>query len=163
MDIEAEIRQMHAAGKSRTLAADLLGVSRAKLDTLSDYLGITWTAGRAVKQMTINGVSDTVKGHAQRLGLSVKAFRERINSGLSLTKPPIRACTKAEARKFMRLRARGKSVEDAAAAVGRPYNTLRLAALNFFPDEYKKLVSESKRVRKKTRNKQPKFCKAAKA
>lgn len=147
MDIEAKIRQMHASGKSRTLAADLLGMKREKLDTLVETMGLDWPVGRKAKTFAINGITDTAEGHAKRLKLSVSSLRWRIKNKLSLSQPLITECTEAEARKFVMLRQAGKLAEAAAAEIGRPYNTLRLASLKFYRTEYQQVVRECKRAR----------------
>lgn len=145
--IEQRLVEMHRRGYPRTRAAELLGVTRPSLDAMIEALCLDWPVGRRVRMFEIDGVNDTIYAHAALLGIPAKTLYWRMLRHGDPHRSRPAAVTDAEARQFLELRGRGVAAWDAANRVGRPYNTLRLACKERFP-EYDAVVAAAPRVRR---------------
>ena len=136
MDLEAQIRELHASKKvSLTKAAEQLGMSRFSLKDIVDVMGLVWPkVPRGNGTYVIDGVKDTLAGHAVRYDTTIAVIRWRLQKKQPLGPPKYVKVTPEETRKFMLLRQEGKTAVAAAKEVGRPYATMRLAVKKFYPN-----------------------------
>ena len=75
MNLDDRIRALHATGISRTKAAELIGVTRVRLDLMIEALGIEWKKKVRGGKIVIDGITDTWTGHSKRTGISVGSLR----------------------------------------------------------------------------------------
>lgn len=149
MNIKTQIMELHASGMSRTKAAKHIGVPKEKFDAMLDILKIEWKPRIRGGNIEINGVKDTLENHAKRQGISPHALRYRLAKDKPLNDPaPAKQVTQQEAERFYLLRKEGVPAWDAANQVGRPYQTLRIAAKRLFPD-YESVVKAAPRIRRR--------------
>ncbi len=150
MDLETRIRELHAKGYSRTRAADLIGVPFGRFCLMIEAMGLEWAAHSIQPKDRgkhfIDGIWDTLKGHAKRMGLSRSGLRWRIQKKIKLDTKVTTPITPEDAHRFMELRRQQVPARKAAAIIGRPYNSLRLAAKRHCP-EYDKVVEKAVRQR----------------
>lgn len=146
-DVEQRLVEMHRLNYPRTRAAELLGVNRTSLDAMIEVLGLDWPVGRRGRLFEVDGVLDTIYGHSTRLGVPAKTLYWRLRRHGDPHRARVGTVTDAEARQFLELRGRGVAAWDAANRVGRPYNTLRRACKERFPD-YDAVVAAAPRVRR---------------
>lgn len=155
MSLEQEIRDLHASGISKTKAAQQLGLTVHKLNAWLEAEGWTlkWKRTPTGGKHTIDGVTDTLAGHAARYGITVGTLRGRLSRKQDLITTPSKAAvaTPEEARRFTDLRRQGIQAWAAAEMVGRPYNTLKNAAKKFCPD-YLTVVEEAALNRRASNN-----------
>lgn len=151
MSLEKEIRDLHASGISRAQAAHKLGLTVDKFGAILQTGGwnLRWKRTPTGGKHTIDGVTDTLSGHAARYGITIGTLRGRLERKEDLKAPPSVAAmvTEEEARKFTELRREGVPAWAAAELVGRPYNTLKNAAKKFCPD-YQSVIEEAPRIRR---------------
>ena len=123
-------------------------ISKERMDLYIDALGLDWKKGVRGGSHVINGVTDTLKGHSIRLGISVGKLRWRLQRNQPIEAPAAYELVSIEeARNYADLRKGGVPAWEAAEKVGRPYNTLNNACKRLFP-EYEEIVSEAPRVRR---------------
>lgn len=145
VNIEDEIRRLRESRLSRTAAARALNVDLGKFDLMLEAINVEWDHKpvRNTGRHEIDGIRDSLEGHAQRLGVGVGALRFRLAQNQDLEGPSrIQPVTEEEAGEFVRLRREGHSAQKAAEQVGRPYNTLKNAAKRLFPD-YEEVVAKA--------------------
>lgn len=142
MDLECRIRELHAAHVSRKRAAQLVGVPYGRFCLMIETMGLDWMPGLRGKEFKLDGIMDTMSGHAKRLGMSRGALRWRLGRNRAVEAPVRAPISQDEVTRFVDLRRQGVRAFKAAALIGRPYNSLRLAALRLCPDyEYGSLAS----------------------
>jgi lambda repressor-like predicted transcriptional regulator len=135
MGIEQQIRDLHAAGTSKIDTAKSIGVSLNRLEWMLSTMKFEWKRQSRGGSYVIDDIRDTLHGHAKRLGVSVATIRWRLKRNQDLVAPPVHnPITRAEAKLFVELREAGTQASAAAKQVGRPYNSLKEAAVRFFPD-----------------------------
>lgn len=148
MSTEHRIRELHSRGTARTVAAELLGLSRTTFSDIIDNMGLNWPSKNAAKIHEINGISDTIKGHAERLGIAPESLRWRIrNSFDNGAEKNRRRISLEDAQRFVLLRQQGVASWDAANRIGRAYRTAHAAALRLCPG-YRELSASAPRVRR---------------
>lgn len=148
MDIESQIRTLHASGISRAKAALTIGIPRWRLDLFISAMNLDWKLRIRGGSCVIDGITDTLLGHSERLGVSVGKIRWRLQNDKPLEAPTtITLVTPEEAQQYTELRKQGVAAWEAAKVVGRPYNTLRLAAKKFCP-EYLEVAKAAPRIRR---------------
>lgn len=143
MNFAQEIINLNNAGLSKAEVVERLDLqSLDVLNYIIDSSGITWSPNRGSSpKYVVNGVLDSITGHADRLGISVFAVRAKISSSKSANDSIVIDASSvnqkaapvsiAEARKFLDLRLSGHTAAEASEIVGRPYNTLKNAAKKF--------------------------------
>lgn len=134
MDLECRIRELHAAHVSRKRAAQLVGVPYERFCLMIETMGLDWMPGIRGKEFKLDGIMDSMSGHAKRLGMSRGALRWRLGKNRVLEAPVRAPISQDEVNRFVELRRQGVRAFKAAALVGRPYNSLRLAAIRLCPD-----------------------------
>jgi len=137
VSLEKEIRALHESGMTRAEAAEQMGLTLDKFAAMLQVSGwkLKWKRKSTGGKHTINGVTDTLQGHANRLGLPVGTLRGRLERQQDVKAPPrIAQVTQQEAQMFTELRRQGIGAYAAAEQVGRPYNTLKNAAKKFCSD-----------------------------
>ncbi len=150
MDITTQIKELHSQGISRRRASQYLGIDKEKLDLMLEYLNIDWKPGIRGGTYDVDGKIDTLENHSQRLGITVSALRYRLEKGKDLQGPGLaKQVTVEEAQQFYDLRKKGVTAKDAAAQVGRPYNTLKNAAKRYFSD-YDDMIKSVARTQRQT-------------
>jgi lambda repressor-like predicted transcriptional regulator len=150
MGIEEQLAQLKESKTSRAQAAKLLNVTREKFDAILEVVGLEWEKGLQTERhaCVVDGVVDSYEAHAERLGISVGMLRWRMDRKQDLhEESKIIPVTEQEAFKFVEYRRAGETAQQAAALVGRPYNTLKNAAKKFCPD-YDEVVLKSVKVTK---------------
>lgn len=146
MELEARIRELHASGISKTKAAEQLGIHKYHLEKFLILIELDWKPRVRGGSYVIDGVKDTLAGHAKRLGVTVATIRWRLQRNQPLDAPPvIDPVIEAEAKAFTELRQEGVPAMKAAQIVGRSYESLKNAAKRFCPDDYLKVVSTAPR------------------
>lgn len=146
MELEARIRELHASGISKTKAAEQLGIHKYHLEKYLIVLDLDWKPRIRGGSYVIDGVKDTLAGHAERLGVTVATIRWRLQRNQPLDAPPaIDLVIEAEAQAFTELRQEGVPALKAAQIVGRPYESLKNAAKRFCPEDYRKVASTALR------------------
>lgn len=148
MVFEEKLRELSQKGILKKVAAQQLGVSVYKLEQMRLALGLSWARSGSY---VVDGVLDTLEGHAKRLGVPATTVRYRIQKNQDVKAPSsIRPVTREEVERFIELRKDGKPAMQAAEQVGRPFNTLKNAAKRMFPD-YEQLVLRVSRNRHKVK------------
>jgi lambda repressor-like predicted transcriptional regulator len=148
MNIEDDIARLRASGISRTKAAQALGLQKWQLDAMLEVLEIEWKPRIRGGTYVIDGVTDTLDGHAQALGVAPTTLRQRLQAGNDLTAPPANTpVSSEEAHAFAELRKAGVAAWDAAKQIGRPYNTLKNAAKKYVKD-YDNIIATAPRIRR---------------
>lgn len=143
---EQQVRALHLTGISKTKAAEILGVHKYHLEKYLKVIKLDWKPRVRGGSYVIDGVKDTLAGHAERLGVTVATIRWRLERNQPLDAPPvIDPVIEAEAQAFTELRQEGVPALKAAQIVGRPYESLKNAAKRFCPDDYLKVVSTAPR------------------
>jgi hypothetical protein len=135
MALDDQIKELHSQGISKARACLQLGIQRWHLDQFIEAMGLDWKPRIRGGSFVIDGVTDTLQGHSERLGVSVGKIRWRLKQNMPVVAPaaytPI---SLEEVELYLKLRKSGMTNHGAASQVGRPYNTLRNAAKRFFPD-----------------------------
>lgn len=148
-ELLSRVQELHGKRMSRKKAAKELKIPVWKLDIMASHLGLDWPRRIQGGSVEINGVVDTWARHSERLGISVGALRWRLKNSGNIAKDEPLPITEQEARQFTDLRKQGIPAWAAAARVGRPYATLRVAAIKFCED-YADAVNDAPRVRRST-------------
>lgn len=143
MTVAEQLKRFAAQGMTRTQAASALNIDVRQLTELASECGVTF---RRRGEMEIDGVWGTASEHAKRLGMSVSCLRWRLQHG-RMGAPRKTPISDAEIDKYIAMRRDGVPAWDAAAATGRPYNTMRLAA-NRRP-EYRQFIAEQAGTRRR--------------
>jgi hypothetical protein len=134
MGIEQQILDLYAAGTSKVETAKIIGVPLTRFEWMLTTMGLQWKRQPRGGSYVIDNIRDTLHGHARRLGVSVATIRWRLKRNQELAAPPAyRPITRAEAKLFVELREAGTQASAAAKQIGRPYNSLKEAAIRFFP------------------------------
>lgn len=129
MSLDDRIRELHASGVSRTRAAELIGVTRPRLDWMIEALGLHWPKKLREGQIIIDGIKDTWVGHSKRTGVSVSSLRWKYRKSKGMAVAPI---SDDELARFVEMR---KAMPAVAAAeiLGRSYNQLHANAKERVP------------------------------
>ena len=146
-ELENRIREAHARRISSAIAADLCGISVCKLKRIARLLGLDWPNTKA-KPVTIDGITDSVNGHARRLGMSAGCLAWRLDRYGTPHPEYIRGRRPAGLERFVELRRQGLPAWEAAAKAGDTYTRLDKWAKAEFGDEYRAIVRKAKRVRR---------------
>lgn len=147
MDLDQRIIQLIESGISRPSAAKELGMSKYQLQIMLDTMGVKWPKVNRPGSYVIDGVRDTLAGHAVRYDTTVNVIRYRVKNNQDMGPPKMNPVSENEVLEFVSLRKDNVPAWEAAELVGRPYNTLKNAAKKLFP-EYEQIVANSTRVRR---------------
>jgi hypothetical protein len=152
MTISDQITELNRSGLSKVKTAKALGLTVDALNHLIQSHGIKWVPRIGLGTVIIDGIKDSLDAHAERLGISVGCLRWRLQNHKDLKDPvAIVPVTEDEAKRFTQLRREGYSHQQAADVVGRPYNTLRRAAIKYCPD-YHLVVEQAAKVSNASRS-----------
>jgi len=146
-ELLGRVQELHGMKMSRSRAAKTLKIPVWKLDILISHLGLNWQRRIQGGTVEINGVVDSWARHSERLGIPVGALRWRLKNRGNVEKEEVPPVTKQEARQFTDLRKTGLPAWAAAARVGRPYASLRAAAIKYCED-YAEAVNDAPRIRR---------------
>lgn len=145
MSLEEKIRSFHRSGKSRTVTAQLLGLSMYRLQLLVDAMDIDWPK-RVTGRITLDGITTTWAKHAERLGIPEGTLRWRYRPGrVPSTKKG--SITVEEVTKFLEMREKRIPASTAADMMGRSYNQLHARAKELLPD-YRTRLTKIPRTRR---------------
>lgn len=143
MTIQEQLQLLAQQGMTRTRAAQTLNIAPRQLAELAAECGVTF---RKRGEFCVDGVWGTEAEHAARLGLSIYCLRWRRKHGKIGVERKTRV-TPEEVDAYVNKRMAELAAEDAAAAVGRPYNTLRRLASQ--RPEYQHLLAQLEGTRRK--------------
>lgn len=147
-DLASNVRRLSASGISKSRACTMLKISRDRLNLIIQALDIVWKTPVPVGAHVIDGIQDSLQGHADRLGITVGKLRSRLKKQQPLTGPAVyKPIDLAEARRFVEHRKNGLPAWKAAEEVGRPYGSLKDACKRLIPD-YEDVVVSALRVRR---------------
>ena len=145
MEIEEKIREMAKAKVPMYLASQRLGIYREKFDAIVEAMGLVWPSRH--RTYVLDGVEDTIAGHARRLGIGRTRLSNRLKAGIDHHIQIVRSqVTDQDVERFMYLREAGIPAWQAAVEVGHHYNTLRKHALG--NPRYAEVMKAVKRVRR---------------
>lgn len=148
VSIEFKIRALHESGISRAKAARNLKISKERLDLYITALELDWKKRVRGGSHVIDGVTDTLVGHCERLGISIGKLRWRLKMDKPIDAPPAyHLVSMAEAQSYANLRREGMPAWEAAKKVGRPYNTLNNACKRLIAG-YDEIVNVAPRIRR---------------
>lgn len=148
MNLEQQIRDLHAKGTARSVATELLGLNRYSFADILETMGLTWPNKNAARVVEIDGIRDTIKRHAERIGIATETLRWRMSNGFEASAPKCRReITRADAERFVSLRKAGVPSWDAAQRIGRTYRSAHAAAIRFCPG-YLELSAQTPRIRR---------------
>lgn len=145
MTVAEQLKRFAAQGMTRTQAANALNIELRQLTELAAECGVTF---RRRGEFELDGAWGTASEHAQRLGMSVSCLRWRLQNN-KMRAPRKLPVTDAEVDQYIAKRLEGLPAWDAAAAVGRPYNTMHLAAGQ--RPEYRQLLADQAGTRRQRR------------
>ncbi len=150
MELDARIRELHTKRIAHTVAAELLGICRKTLARKIAELGLDWPKGIPGGGTVVDGVRDSLERHALKRNMTPGRLAWLMQNKQPLNTPaPPAEPTPEEARAFTELRRQGVPAWEAATRMGRPYETIRKAALRYCPD-YRGVVKNAPRVRRST-------------
>lgn len=147
MHLEKRIIDLKNSGLSRAAAARELKMSKYQLQIMIDAMSLEWPKMSKPASYVIDGVLDTLAGHAARHKTTVGIIRYRLRTNKQIDAPKVPPVSRHEVLAFVDLRKDNVPAWKAAEQVGRPYNTLKNAAKKMVP-EYEHIVAISTRMRR---------------